>query len=679
EPHFYAERPMLATALAGAEIAVAAQASGPARFATVQQFIDDTLAHTIAVGDVEAPFGGPHFFTAFSFLDEVEPGEAFPAAQVFVPRWQVARAGGVTTAVANLVVAPDADLAPLTERVWRAHAKFRRFDFAEAGSMGEGGSIGVPPMGSVTEQHGRDAHATDNPPGRDAHATKEGRSQGLGPLHVRRGAHLPHWTREHGIYAVTFRLADSLPQTVLAAWEAEREEIARRAEQQGRHLSPAEQERLRELHSERVEAYLDSGVGACYLSDDRIAGEVVAALRHFDGERYALHAWCVMPNHVHVIVHPFPGYKLDEILHSWKSYTAKRANQHRGEGGQFWQRESYDHLVRDESDYARLTRYVLENPTNAGLANWRWVGTGSMGVPPMGSVTEQHGRDAHATSNPPERDAHATVTVRETGDYRAAVTAALSRISRGEVRKVVLARALEVQAPEPLHPLRILNGLRQRFPECYAFSIANGRGDSFIGASPERLGRVSRGVLETDALAGTARRGAGAAEDAALGAALLRSEKDRREQQLVLEAIRRRLEPLGLALEHPAEPSLLRLANVQHLHTPVRARLPDQVRLLEVLARLHPTPAVGGTPREAAVAAIQQLEGFSRGLYAGALGWINARGGGEFFVGIRSALVRGERARVYAGAGIVAGSDADREFVETELKFRALLDALLNP
>jgi menaquinone-specific isochorismate synthase len=119
-----------------------------------------------------------------------------------------------------------------------------------------------------------------------------------------------------------------------------------------------------------------------------------------------------------------------------------------------------------------------------------------------------------------------------------------------------------------------------------------------------------------------------------------------------------------------------KLANVQHLHTPMRGPLPEGVRLLDLVAVLHPTPAVGGTPREAAVAAIRGLEGFPRGLYAGALGWMNARGGGEFFVGLRSALVEGEGARVYAGAGIVAGSEPEREFAETELKFQALLAAL---
>ena len=259
---------------------------------------------------------------------------------------------------------------------------------------------------------------------------------------------------------------------------------------------------------------------------------------------------------------------------------------------------------------------------------------------------------------------------------RAAVKRGLERIEAGEFQKIVLARAIDLTANRALHPLEVLNGLRERFPDCYAFSAATGAGPSFIGASPERLVRVSQGVVETEALAGSARRGAGASEDAALAAGLLRSEKDLREHRHVIASITRRLEPLGVQLEHAPAPALRKLANVQHLHTPMRGKLPEGVRLLDLVSVLHPTPAVGGTPREAAVAAIRGLEGFPRGLYAGALGWINARGGGEFFVGLRSALVEGERARVYAGAGIVAGSEPEREFAETELKFQALLAAL---
>jgi menaquinone-specific isochorismate synthase len=185
-------------------------------------------------------------------------------------------------------------------------------------------------------------------------------------------------------------------------------------------------------------------------------------------------------------------------------------------------------------------------------------------------------------------------------------------------------------------------------------------------------------VLLTEALAGSIRRGATASEDAAFAGALQRDEKELREHRLVLDSMVRRLATAGLRAQFPEKPAVRRFANVQHLHTSLRATLPAGVRLLDVAARLYPTPAVGGSPRESAVPEIAGLEGFSRGLYAGALGWIDSRGAGELFVGLRSALIDGTRARLYAGAGIVRGSDPQKELAETELKFQAMEEALLS-
>jgi len=411
ERHFYAERPSEGWAIAGAESVLGFSTSGPGRFAACQRFIDEALGSAIAVGDQDIPFGGPHFFAAFSFLDAVGPGEPFEAACVFVPRWQVARRDGRTAAVANLLVEGDSQTDSLAAKVWRAHSKFRSFDFP----------------------------------------------------------------------------------------------------------SPE-------------------------LPDGR-----------------------------------------------------------------------------------------------TGVAS---------------SVDEVGGRRS----------------------YESAVSRAVGRISRGEFEKIVLARAKDVRAADPLHPLRMLNGLRQRFPDCNSFSVANGRGQSFIGASPELLLRVEGSTAFTE----SAGRGSTASEDAALGKRLLHSEKDLREQRIVLDSILRGLAPLDLDLKYSARPLLRRLSNVQHLHTPIEAKLPRGVRLLDMLGRLHPTPAVGGNPRELAVPAIAELEAFPRGLYGGALGWIDSRGSGEFIVGLRSALIDGSRARMYAGAGIVAGSSPETEFAETELKFRAMQDALLG-
>ena len=412
ELHFYTERPAHGFAVAGAEAVLEFSATGPGRFAEARDRIAQILEDTVAVGPLDDPFAGPHFFFASSFA-QVEPTDApFPALRFFVPRWQVARMGDSTVAVANLLISADAPVDLIAGKVWKAHEKFRAFDY-------------------------RSARRKDRP---------------------------------------------SAPKQA-----------------------------------------------------EEIGGD---------------------------------------------------------------------------------------------------------------------------------------------GVYLKSVATALQEIDRGEYRKVVLARARRLATTEEFHPLGVLNHLRQHYPACYAFSIANGRGQSFIGASPERLVRVAGGRMHTEALAGSAPRGNSASEDAALARALLHSEKDLREHRLVLESIARRVADLGLKLEHATQPRVLGLANVQHLHLPISATLPAGVHLLDLVARLHPTPAVGGTPREPAVAAIGRLEPFARGLYAGPQGWVDHRGGGEFFVGIRSALIDGHTATVYAGAGIVAGSSPEKEFAETDLKFKALIEAL---
>lgn len=192
-------------------------------------------------------------------------------------------------------------------------------------------------------------------------------------MNIRNRGHLPHWESQGATYFVTFRLADSLPEAALQSIEFERKDIVKNARQQNRELTAVEQERLDKLFSERIEQYLDSGQGACYLARAEIADLVVAALRHFDGTRYRLLAWCVMPNHTHVVFCPGAAHGLAGVLHSWKSFTAKSANRILGRSGEFWQREYYDHLVRDEQDLYRIVDYVLENPTRAGLKDWRWV------------------------------------------------------------------------------------------------------------------------------------------------------------------------------------------------------------------------------------------------------------------------------------------------------------------
>jgi len=185
--------------------------------------------------------------------------------------------------------------------------------------------------------------------------------------------YLPHLETEQAIYFVTFRLADSLPKELVLQLRKERETIqnARLAET----TTSGDLSRLRELHAfmKKAERCLDSGQGHCYLRDSRVARMVAEALRHFHGQRYRLLAWCVMPNHVHILFSPLREHTLDAILHSWKSYSAHQANTLLARTGPFWQREYFDHLVRNESSLRKITQYIRDNPKRAGLVNWPWV------------------------------------------------------------------------------------------------------------------------------------------------------------------------------------------------------------------------------------------------------------------------------------------------------------------
>lgn len=183
---------------------------------------------------------------------------------------------------------------------------------------------------------------------------------------------LPHWERDGAIYHVTFRLADSLPKSVLLAYQEERGLLLAKA-QAGGNLSAEERERLDRLFSTRIQQYLDRGVGACYLAKPEMAALVAQALRHFDGKRYRLLAWCIMPNHVHVVMQPLGEHTLSTILHTWKSFTAHQALRVLGITGVLWQHEYYDHLVRSEEALWRIITYVEQNPVKAHMENWPWV------------------------------------------------------------------------------------------------------------------------------------------------------------------------------------------------------------------------------------------------------------------------------------------------------------------
>lgn len=265
----------------------------------------------------------------------------------------------------------------------------------------------------------------------------------------------------------------------------------------------------------------------------------------------------------------------------------------------------------------------------------------------------------------------------DTHDFQSTVSSALQSIHQQAYKKLVLAHAIDVCSSLPFQWGRSLHHLRQLHPDCCVFSTGNGKGQRFIGASPERLLSIRNHKLITDALAGSASRGRTVTDDAALAQRLINSEKERREHQLVVEFIAQQLIELGLHPRYADVPTLLQLSNIQHLHTPIQAALPTHLHPLQILAALHPTPAVAGMPRQTACEQILHYEQFDRSLYAGPLGWVDAHGNAEFIVGIRSALLDGNRARLYAGAGIVAGSDPDREFAEVKLKLQALLRGLI--
>jgi menaquinone-specific isochorismate synthase len=195
----------------------------------------------------------------------------------------------------------------------------------------------------------------------------------FGELKIRDRGRLPRWDKDNATYFITFRLADSLPKSVPERIDSERQAIVKTAIGLGRDLSADEHRRIQRLSTPVIERFLDRGAGACHFQNFAIAGEVANALRYFDEKRYRLFAWCVMPNHVHVVVRLFSGQTLATVVHSWKSFTAKYANQILGSHGAFWQREYYDHLIRDEEEFERSVRYVSENPAKARLHNWRWV------------------------------------------------------------------------------------------------------------------------------------------------------------------------------------------------------------------------------------------------------------------------------------------------------------------
>jgi menaquinone-specific isochorismate synthase len=297
----------------------------------------------------------------------------------------------------------------------------------------------------------------------------------------------------------------------------------------------------------------------------------------------------------------------------------------------------------------------------------RWAIT--VGPEPSGAP------DLTPSSEPEPPSAFQVRSVRAPGWWRAAVAGATERIRAGELRKVVLAREIEVVADTAIDPRPVLRRLRAVYPTCYVTHV-----EGFVCASPELLVSRAGDVVRAQPMAGTAPRLGDPVADARLAAALLADANYRNEHQLTIDMVHDALLGWCSYLDAEPEPQVVSVANVQHLATMVEGRLSrPEPSVLELVGALHPTPAVGGDPRDRALALQAEIECLDRRRYAGPVGWVDTDGNGEWAVGIRCAELDGAVARVYAGNGIVADSDPATEYAETQAKLQAILGALVRP
>jgi isochorismate synthase len=270
--------------------------------------------------------------------------------------------------------------------------------------------------------------------------------------------------------------------------------------------------------------------------------------------------------------------------------------------------------------------------------------------------------------------------MRPASEWMEMVTNMVDMIQQSAFEKVVLARDIQVMLNDPTEVFDIsltLQRLRESYPAAYVFAMQRGE-RFFVGATPEQLVQAQDGHIHTFALAGSVRRGETEEEDAQLGTELLQSEKNNKEHAIVVAMMQEALKNHCTNVRISPTPQLLQLKNLQHLKTPIAGELIPGRCILDVMADLHPTPAVGGFPRPAALEAIRNTEKLDRGWYAGPLGWIGASGHGEFAVALRSGLIDGNKATLFAGCGIVSNSDPQDEYAESCLKFQVMLRGLGN-
>jgi menaquinone-specific isochorismate synthase len=360
-------------------------------------------------------------------------------------------------------------------------------------------------------------------------------------------------------------------------------------------------------------------------------------------------------------------------------------------------------FVRDAPGSLVVPRVVIGRRDSEA---WITTITGAGDRPSAARLADRMAADAlGGFADPRPAPSQFTLTsVMDHDDWGRLVAGAVARIDDGELGKVVLARQIDVTANRPFVTSDVLSRLLALYPTCMVFRV-----DGFLGASPELLIERRGAHVASHPLAGTIGRSGDLATDEALIAGLLASPKERREHAYVIEGLRRTLGPLCESLDIPDKPTVLELRNVSHLATRLTGVLsavpgvpagthsghgrgqsespggepahpgPRVPTALQLVAEVHPTPAVGGTPTDEAVAYIGKVEGFDRGRYAGPVGWMDARGDGSWAIGLRSAHVDGDHASMYAGVGVVAGSRPRAELQETQLKLQALLAALIRP
>jgi menaquinone-specific isochorismate synthase len=260
-------------------------------------------------------------------------------------------------------------------------------------------------------------------------------------------------------------------------------------------------------------------------------------------------------------------------------------------------------------------------------------------------------------------------------EWKQSVKEVTKKIQSGQVDKVVLAREMRLHFDKPIEITKVIANLREQQPLSYTFAFENGK-DCFVGASPERLVKKENHEVLSTCLAGSIKRGSTLKEDEAYGKLLLNDKKNIVEHEVVVHMIKDAMSKACDYLEVPSEPSLYKMRDIQHLYTPVKGIAKRDVSLLSIVDSLHPTPALGGYPKEDAIKLIRDTEVLDRGWYAGPIGWMDSRDNGEFAVAIRSALLQEDEASLFAGCGIVGDSEPESEFKETEIKFKPMLSAL---